>query len=64
MGTEEIRQKLHSSWNNKAHCFNRLMDKLDQLQQSELTEEVKSFNKAWCDLLYTYLEAEKAGVSM
>ena len=64
MGTEEIRQKLHSSWNNKAHCFNRLMDKLDNLQQADLAEEVKDLNNAWNELLSSYLEVEKAGVTM
>lgn len=64
MNADKVRERFWSNWNRKTRCFNSLMDKLDNLQQADLADEVKDLNNAWNELLSSYLEVEKAGVTM
>lgn len=64
MRTDKVREKFWNNWNHKTRCFNNLMDKLDSLQQTDLAEEVKDLNNAWDELLSSYLEVERAGITM
>lgn len=59
---DKIREIANRNWDHKACCFNRLMEKLEQLGQNELMEDLKTFNQAWHELALSWQELERARI--